>query len=349
MQTRDLDDKLVLITGASSGIGAAIAREASARDAMSLLVGRNAKKLAEVEQLIRADGGRSKAYVVSSLTDSHEVERLRAGVIAEAGVPDILVNNAGTGRWAYLEDCSYDEIDEIIAAPLHAALYVARAFLPEMLRRGTGALVTITFIGAFLPWPGATGCTAVRWGMRGFHEAIKSDLRGTNSSATLVAPSVVETEYWQKNRTRKPVTAAWIPLLNTEEVARASLNAVLSRKSILILPQGNAVSADAAPFLPWMGRPRDATVNPLDPKPTVAFVPRLIGFFWTRPPRLPFPQVTARQRSVSLGDLSSPRHDRSRCKSLVRRLDGSYAARPRRWITWTFFAATLSPYAMGSQ
>ena len=238
MQTKDLDGKVVLITGASSGIGAAIAREAAARGAMSVLVGRDEKKLAEVESDIRAQGGRSTAYLVPSLTNGHEIELLRSRVIAEVGVPDILVNNAGSGRWAYLEDCSYDEIDEIVTAPLHAALYVTRAFLPEMLRRGTGGIVTMTFIGAFLPWPGATGCTAVRWGMRGFHEAIRADLRGTNLTATLVAPSAVETEYWHKNRTRKPVTPAWIPLLNSQEVARASLNAVLSRKSILILPQG---------------------------------------------------------------------------------------------------------------
>jgi short-subunit dehydrogenase len=255
MQTKDLDNKIALITGASSGIGAAIAREAAARGAMSILVGRNANKLAEVEHLIRAQGGRSTAFAVSSLTNAREIELLRSRVIAEVGVPDILVNNAGTGRWAYLEDCSYDEIDEIITAPLHAALYVTRAFLPEMLRRGTGAIVTVTFIGAFLPWPGATGCTAVRWGMRGFHEAIKADLGGTNLSATLVAPSVVETEYWQKNRTRKPVTPAWIPLLNPEEVARASLNAALSRKSILVLPKGMRLLRILRHFIPgWVDR-----------------------------------------------------------------------------------------------
>jgi short-subunit dehydrogenase len=235
MKTKDLRGKVTLTTGASSGIGAAIAREAAARGAFSLLVGRNADRLAEVEHLIRSEGGRSKAYV-SNLTDAREIELLRSHVMGQAGVPDILINNAGNGRWAYLEECSYDEIDEIIAAPLHAALYVTRAFLPGMLHRGSGAIGNVTFIGAFLPWPGATGCTAVRWGMRGFHEALKADLRGTNLSATLVAASAVETEYWRKNRTPKPVTPAWIPILKPDEVARASLNALLSRKSVLVLP-----------------------------------------------------------------------------------------------------------------
>jgi short-subunit dehydrogenase len=255
MQTNDLSGKIVLITGASSGIGAAIAREAAVRGAISLLIGRDANKLAEIECLIRTQGGRSTAYVVSDLTSAHEIELLQSRVIADVGIPDIIVNNAGTGRWAYLDDCSYDEIDEIVTAPLHAALYVTRAFLPAMLRRGSGAIVNVTFIGAFLPWPGATGCTAVRWGMRGLHEAIRADLRGTNLSATLVAPSAVETEYWHKNRTRQPVTPGWIPLLKSEEVARASLDAVLGRKSILIVPRGMRFLRILHYFFPgWVDR-----------------------------------------------------------------------------------------------
>jgi uncharacterized protein len=255
MQTNDLDGQVVLITGASSGIGAAIAREAATRGALSVLIGRDAKKLAEVNHLIRAQGGRSTLYVVSVLTSVREIEHLRSRVVADVGEPDILVNNAGGGRWAYLEDSSYDEIDQIITAPLHAALYVTRAFLPGMLRRGVGIVINVTFIWAFLPWPGATGCIAVRWGMRGFHEALKADLRGTNLSATLVSPGAGETEYWHKNQTRRPVTPAWIPLLNCEDVARASVNAALSRKSILFLPKEMRLLHTLHHFFPkWVNR-----------------------------------------------------------------------------------------------
>jgi short-subunit dehydrogenase len=185
----------------------------------------------------QAGWGRSKAYVCN-LTNANEIEGLRFRVAAEAGVPDVLINNAGGGRWAYLEDCSYAEIDEMIAAPLHAALYVTRAFLPGMLRRGTGMIGNVTFIGAFLPWPGATGCTAARWGMRGLHEAMRADLKGTNLTTTLVAASVVETEYWRKHQTRRPTTPSWIPVLKPEEVARASLNALTRHQSTLVLPTG---------------------------------------------------------------------------------------------------------------
>jgi short-subunit dehydrogenase len=232
----DLRDKVVLTTGASSGIGAAIAKEAAARGAMSVLVGRNAEQLAMVERSIRSEGGRSAGFVCN-VSSAQEVERLQSRVALEVGVPDILINNAGGGRWAYLKDSSYAEIDEMMAAPLHAALYVTRAFLPHMLGRGTGMIGNMTFIGAFLPWPGATGCTAARWGMRGFHEALRVDLRGTSVSTTLIAASAVETEYWAKNRTKRPSIPSWIPLLKPEDVARASLNALIRRKPVLVLPK----------------------------------------------------------------------------------------------------------------
>jgi len=251
MNATGLRDKVVLTTGASSGIGAAIAREAAARGATSLLVGRNPEKLVEVERSIRGQGGRAKAYVCNP-TNAEEIELLQSRVEADVGVPDILINNAGGGRWAYLEDCSYTEIDEMIAAPLRAALYVTRAFLPGMLRRGAGMIGNVTFIGAFLPWPGATGCTAVRWGMRGLHEAMRADLRGTNLTTTLVATAAVETEYWTKNRTRRPVTPAWIPILKPEEVARASLNAVIRQQALLVLPKGFLLLRAFHCFLPGM-------------------------------------------------------------------------------------------------
>jgi short-subunit dehydrogenase len=252
MKTMDFEGKIVLTTGASSGIGAAIAQEAAARGAMSILVGRNAERLAAVESSIHSRGGRSRTFV-ANLTSAREVESLRSRVCAEIGVPDVLINNAGSGRWAYLDECSYDEIDEIVAAPLHAALYVTRAFLPQMLERGSGAIGNVTFIGAFLPWPGATGCTAVRWGMRGLHEAMRADLRGTNLSTTLIAASVVETEYWHRNQTKKPVTPGWIPILSPDAVARASLDALLTRKPILILPKGMRLLRALHFFMPgWI-------------------------------------------------------------------------------------------------
>jgi short-subunit dehydrogenase len=237
MKFHCLKGKVVLTTGASSGIGAAIAIEAAARGAVSILVGRNAEKLHQVETHILAGNGVAQNYV-TDVTVSANCEQLRASVESVFGVPDIIVNNAGTGRWAYLEETSYAEIDEMIDAPLRAASYVTRAFLPAMMIRGTGAIGNVSSIAAYLPWPGATVYTAQRWAMRGFHEALRADFKGTNLCATLLAPSAVDTEYFEKNKTRRPVTPGFIPLLRAEDVARKFLDAVAERKSVVILPPG---------------------------------------------------------------------------------------------------------------
>jgi uncharacterized protein len=233
----DLAGKVVLTTGASSGIGAAIAEEAALRGAASILVSRNADGLQNVERVIRACGGTATSYA-TDVTVSENCDRLRAWVERSFGVPDIVINNAGTGRWAYLEETSYAEMDEMIDAPFRAALYVTRAFLPAMMARGTGAIGNVSSIACYLPWSGATAYMAQRWAMRGLNEALRADFRGTRLSATLLACATVDTGYFEKNQTRRPVAAGFIPVLKADTVAREFIDAIIRRKPFLVLPRG---------------------------------------------------------------------------------------------------------------
>ena len=237
MSETNLAGKVVLTTGSSSGIGAAIASEVAARGAKSLLVSRNSQKLRDVENAILRRGEIARAYV-TDITVAKNCEELRAAVERDFGTPDIIINNAGSGRWAYLEDTSYAEIDEMIDAPYRAAVYLTRAFLPAMMSRGTGAIGNVSSIACFLPWPGATAYTAQRWAIRGFNEALRADLRGTKLSATLLACAAVDTEYFDKNKTRRPVTPGFIPVLKSRDVASRYLDAIAVGKSFLVMPFG---------------------------------------------------------------------------------------------------------------
>ncbi len=237
MSATSLEGKVVLVTGSSSGIGAAIAVEAAARGARSLLVSRNAQKLHEVEASIQTRGGIAKAFV-TDVTVANNCDELRNVVEHTFGTPDIIINNAGTGRWVYLEETSYAEIDEMIDAPYRAAAYVTRAFLPDMMNRGTGAIGNVSSIACFLPWPGATAYTAQRWAMRGFNEGLRADFRGTRLSATLLACAAVDTDYFLKNKTRRPVTPGFIPVLKADDVAKKFLDAIAAQRSFLVMPFG---------------------------------------------------------------------------------------------------------------
>jgi len=237
MKPHDLIGKMVLITGASSGLGAATAIEAARRGAHVALVGRNDRKLLEVHKTILSTGGRAHVYV-SDITSADHVEALRSRVERDLGSPYFLINNAGAGRWAYLEDSSYEEVDQMIDAPLRASLYITRAFLPGMLRRNSGAVGNVSSIAAFLPWSSATTYTSARWALRGLHEALRADLKETNLSATLAATAAVQTEYFRKNRSPVPVTPSWIPMIQPERFAKEFLDALVRRQALLIMPRG---------------------------------------------------------------------------------------------------------------
>jgi uncharacterized protein len=120
----ELRDKTVLITGASSGIGAATARAMSRRGAQVLLVARSKDKL---EALVRELGESANAYPCDA-GDPRAVAVMAKRVQAEHGVPDAIVNNAGAGRWLSIEDTDPDEFLEMAAVPYFAAFFITRAW-----------------------------------------------------------------------------------------------------------------------------------------------------------------------------------------------------------------------------
>jgi len=234
----NLKNKLMLITGASSGIGAATAKLAAKEGARVVLVARTKDKLEQVAEEIRRAGGIVYTQT-TDMTDPKAVAALEKYITAELGAPDILFNNAGGGRWLRTEETSPEEAAEMMAAPYLAAFYVTRAFLPAMLKRDSGLVINMTSIGGFMPWPAATAYLAARYAMRGFHEGLRADLYGTKVRAMLTAFAKVESEYWQKNpESLKSLPAAqkMIPVLTSEQVARAIVNGIRWNLPVVFAP-----------------------------------------------------------------------------------------------------------------
>jgi uncharacterized protein len=234
----DLKNKLMLITGASSGIGAATAKLAAKEGARVILVARSKDKLEQVAEEIRCAGGTAYTQVLD-VTDPQAVGALEKSVTAEIGMPDILFNNAGGGRWLRTEETSPEEAAGMMAAPYLSAFYVTRAFLPAMLKRDSGLIINMTSLGGFMPWPGATTYLAARHAMRGFHEGLRADLYGSKVRTMLTAFAKVESEYWQKNpESLKNLPAAQnlIPVLTSEQTARAIVNGIHWNLSFVFAP-----------------------------------------------------------------------------------------------------------------
>ncbi len=233
-----INGSLVLITGASSGIGAATAKLVARSGGRVLLLARNEAALDKVAAGITASGGEAHVYPID-LTKADTVGELAKKISADVGTPDILVNNAGAGRWLFTEETTPAEVVEMMAVPYFAAFYVTRAFLPGMLKRKSGHIVNIASFACLYGMPSTTGFTAARWAIRGFTEALRAELYGSGINVTLYISTVVRTPYFEHNpgsEERLPKMSKYFPELTAEQAADAIVRGVQQNKQEIVVP-----------------------------------------------------------------------------------------------------------------
>lgn len=232
-------NKVVLITGASYGIGAATARAFGRRGAHVILLARTQSALEEVARDIRAAGGAASVYPVD-LTDSYAVDAVVQQVLAETGVPDVLLSNAGAGRWLFIEETTPEEAVAMMAMPYFAAFYITRALLPAMRARGSGHLAYVNSPASLVVWPGAAAYSAARWALRGFVEALRAEVHGTRLRVTAIIPGLVATTYFAHNPgvlERVPGLARrLLPVLTADQAAIAIVDGIERGKHEIVLP-----------------------------------------------------------------------------------------------------------------
>ncbi len=234
-----MNSKLVLVTGASSGIGRATVEGFARRGARVLLLARGAERLEAVAAGIRKAGGEAAAFAID-LADTSRVPPLAETIIGEHGVPDILVNNAGAGQWKPFVETSADEARVMMELPYLAAFAVTRAFLPAMLKRGSGQVAFVTSPASFMVWPNASAYIAARFALRGLAQALRADLRHTSIDVTLVTLGLVASPYWEHNPGSRRFLPLRLPLVMPElsvgEAAETIIEAVEKRRRHVVRP-----------------------------------------------------------------------------------------------------------------
>jgi len=250
----DINGKTVLVTGASSGMGAAISKAIAKAGGRVLLLARREDELRRVADEIKQAGGEAQIYPVD-LANSSSVMEVAQRIKAEVGTPDIIVNNAGSGKWRFIEETSPEEAVQMMAVPYFAAFFVTRAFMPEMLKRNSGHIVNISSVGSRFVWPGATAYLAARWAVRGFTEALRADLYHTGIDVTLYESGVVQSTYWEHNpgsQERVPKMGLLVPTLTPEQVGAAIVRGVERNKRLVVIPFMMRMTYWQHAVVPWL-------------------------------------------------------------------------------------------------
>lgn len=233
-----LRGRLALVTGASRGIGRAVALALAAEGARVQALARSADALADLARTAAAggtdgdphgsDAGGGIDPVVCDLTDDTSVWTTLDELTEAVGrPPDIVVNSAGVFGIAPLAEETVKSFDAQLAVNLRAPFLVIRTLLPAMLERGEGTIVNIGSVAGRKAFPENGAYSASKFGLRGLHEVLVEELRGSGVRATLVEPAATDTGLWDP---LEPDESPGLPsreeMLTVDDVAQAVLFAV---------------------------------------------------------------------------------------------------------------------------
>jgi short-subunit dehydrogenase len=231
----------VLVTGATGGLGQAIAAAFAARGANLILTGRREDVLAE---LAPRWGAR---VIACDLSEPEEVQRL----IAEAGEVDVLIANAGLPATGHLADLTQRQLDAMLEINLRAPIALARGLAPGMIARRRGHLVFISSLSGKAASPVSSMYNATKFGLRGFALGLREDLRRDNVGVSVVLPGFITGAglFADAHVSLPP----WVGTRTPEQVAEATVSAVeRNRAEVSVAPLALRVGADIASLAPGL-------------------------------------------------------------------------------------------------
>jgi short-subunit dehydrogenase len=187
----------ILVTGASSGIGAALAPILAERGATVGIVARRAERLEEVLERCRQFSPSSRLWA-ADLGDLERAEAVAREAWDTFGSVDVLVNNAAIPKRTRVTDLTAYDVQHLMDVDFHSPVRMGLALLPRMLERGAGQIMFVSSMGGRIPIANESAYNAAKYAMCGFAEAMLLDLSGTPVEVKLVLPGPIETEIWDQ-------------------------------------------------------------------------------------------------------------------------------------------------------
>ena len=187
-------EPVAVITGASRGIGAAIARELARRGHRLALLSRDREKLREVVQEVAGESPAVETFSCD-LQDPQQVEKTFEAILPWAGQIDVLVNNAGLGIFAPLHELSDTDWDSQLNTNLRGVFYCSRAVIPAMIAQQSGTIINISSLAGKNAFAGGSAYCASKWGLQGLTYCMAEELRQHNIRVSIICPGSVHTEF----------------------------------------------------------------------------------------------------------------------------------------------------------
>ena len=235
-----IEGSVVIVTGASSGIGAATALELARRGATVVLAARRTNELNTLAREIDQAGGRAFA-VQTDIAWRPDIDRLVQTTIEAYGRVDVLVNNAGIGAGSSVSDADDVAMQRIVEVNLLGPARCIQAVLPHMRRQGHGVIVNVGSVAGEVATTGLYAAT--KFGLRGLSDALRRELRRDRIAVVLIAPGLIRTA----------MTASLkLPMPGPELVATAIARAIERPRRKIIVPRWYALPAYVAKLLPGL-------------------------------------------------------------------------------------------------
>ena len=230
--------RTALVTGASSGIGAATARLLAGRGFTVGLVARRRDRLVQVLEDCRRSAPESRLWV-ADLGDLDAAQELAGRAWDDMGGLDVLVNNAGVPMRRSVKDLRPEEVERVMRVNFLSPMRMTLAVLPRMLERGRGVVVNVSSLAGRIGVTTEAAYSASKFALAGWSEAMAADLAGTGVSVRLVLPGTIDTEIWDQPGNDPPLYRG--ELTPAEDVAQCIADAIDGERFEHFLPDMKAV------------------------------------------------------------------------------------------------------------